>query len=325
MAKPDPFVGPPYVRSDAARKTRLCNFDSTYKQQGYTLHLEHKNELDKLLNFVSQTSSFSVWIIGYASKKGNAVSNKQLSANRALAVENYLVSKNPLFGDEDRLARFDFVGDTGYIAARTDDSADERAVEIHIFIGNPKPPPPPGPIKPRPRPPLPGGPRFMQWEIATPGGIVLTFPVGGGFNVWFIRNLKTQELRGYLQPVAAVGASVSLTSLNAAFLLLQSVITGTSFSTDSLDFTVVTAPTPVTFEEVEQSLVRVTGGGAALIHGASAFIVTFDSATIQVYGPSGLPLATSAQLWQVIMAGENKGLGAGLSVAVGPLKRVDSI
>jgi len=316
------YIGPPYIKSNAARKTRLINFDSSYAANGYTLKQQHKQELDKLAAFVSQTSEFSYWLVGYASKKGNHSSNKTLSANRALAVESYLKSLNPLFGDPDRLAIFEARGDQGYIAGDKDNSEDERAVEVHIFLGSPTPPPPPpNVVPPKPKPPLPGGPRFTKWEVATPGGVFVAEVVGGGFNVFFIRNTQLNEMRGYIQPVAGAGASLSVSGLGLIGRIIQDILTGVAGSPP--DFTDVTPPEPVTWEEVEGCLVRVSSAGAGLVKGGGAAVITFSSSGVQHYGPSGVPLKESMDLWQFLAVGEQWQVGVNASVAVGPLIRVN--
>ncbi len=316
------YIGPPYIRSNAARKTRLINFDSSYAANGYTLKQQHRQELDKLAAFVSQTTDFSYWLVGYASKKGNHASNQTLSANRALAVETYLKSLNPLFGDPDRLAIFQARGDQGYIAGDKDNSEDERAVEVHIFLGSPTPPPPPpNVVPPRPKPPLPGGQRFTKWEVATPGGVFVAEVVGGGFNVFFIRNTQLNEMRGYIQPVAGAGASLSVSGLGMVGRIIQNMITGVAGSAP--DFTDVTPPNPVTWEEVEGCLVRVSSASAGLLKGGGAAIITFSSSGVQHYGPSGVPIKESMDLWQFLAVGEQWQVGVNASVAVGPLIRVD--
>jgi OmpA family len=317
------YVGPAYLRSSAARKTRLISFDTSYGPNGYALKLEHKLELDKLVAFVSQTSDFSVWIVGYASKRGNHAANKTLSANRALSVEKYLKFGNPLFGDPDRLAVFDFRGDEGYIAAKDDNSADERAVEVHIFLGSPKPPPPPPHVDPpKPKPPLPGGPRFTKWEVAAPGGVFIAEVIGGGFNVFFIKNTKLNEMRGYIQPVGGVGAGLGLSGLKMAARIIQNIITGVQGSAP--DFTDVISTEPVTWEEVEACLVRVSSAGAGVLKGASLAVITFSSPGVYRYGPSGVVIKEAMDLWQFTAAGEQWQVGVNASVVVGPLVRVPS-
>jgi len=316
------YVTVPYLRSNAVRKTRLIGFDASYSANGYALKPEHTVELDKVLDFVSHTSEFSVWIVGYASKAGNHHANKTLSANRALAVEDYLKSKNGLFGDLDRLAVFEWRGDEGYVASEGDNSADERAVEVHIFLSPEPPPPPPQIVPPRPKPPLPGGPRYVKWEVATPGGVFVAEVIGGGFNVFFIKNTDTNEMRGYIQPVVGVGAGISIAGLKMAWSILQRFITGVQYSAP--EFKDVTPPHPVTWEEVEGCLVRVASAAGGVLKASYGYaVITFASDGVYHYGPSGVPIKEDMDLWQFTVSGSTWQAGVNASEVVGTLKRVD--
>jgi len=124
------YVGVPYIPSNAARKTRLIGFDASYAANGYKLKPEHTVELDKLVAFVSRTSEFSLWIVGYASKAGDHHANQTLSANRALSVETYLKSQNGLFGDDERLD----VRHVGEVAGHL------RVAALPFASGQPAPP-----------------------------------------------------------------------------------------------------------------------------------------------------------------------------------------
>jgi hypothetical protein len=317
------YVGVPYIPSNAARKTRLIGFDASYAANGYKLKPEHMVELDKLVAFVSRTSEFSLWIVGYASKAGDHHANQTLSANRALSVETYLKSKNGLFGDDERLALFLARGDEGYSAAPGDNSADERAVEVHIFLSPTPPPPPPTHVDPpKPKPPLPGGPRSVNWQVATPGGVFVAEVVGGGFNVFFIKNTDTNEMRGYIQPVAGIGGGLSASGLKLIWSIIQRMLTGIQYSAPDF-ITMPSPPQPVTFEEVEDCLVRVAsaaGGVAKLSYGYA--IITFACPGLYHYGPSGVPIKTPMDLWQFTVKGSTWQLGLNASEVVGPLVRV---
>jgi hypothetical protein len=314
------FVGPTYIRTNAARKTRLLNFDSSYSANGYALKPEHKIELDKLLQFVKFAPDFSAWIIGYASKAGNHAANKTLSANRALAVEDYLKSKNGLFGDLDHLERFDWRGDEGYVASEGDNSADERAVEIHIFLSPPPPPPPQLEVQ-RHKPPLPGGQRFTQWAVASPGGVFVAEVIGAGFNIFFIKNTQTNEMRGYIQPVVGIGAGLSLSGLKLIWSILQRFITGIQGGPP--DFKDVAPPHAVTWEEVEGCLVRVASASGGVLNASYGYaIITFSSDGVYHYGPSEVPIKEDMDLWQFTVKGQTWQAGVNASEVVGPLKRI---
>jgi OmpA family protein len=325
------FVGPAHIRSQAARKTRLINFDTSYGPSGFALKPQHKAELDNLARFVALTSSFGVWIVGFASKRGNHKLNKTLSANRALAVEQYLKNRNPLFGDPDHLDVFDFVGDEGYRSLdRKDNSADERAVEVQIFLGDIKPIPPPN-LVPRQRIPLPGGPRFSRWEVASPGGLAVGLVGVGGVNIFVIKNTKLNEIRNYIQAGAGIGGSLGLSGGKLVQIIVALVTAGQFPDNLTLDFVDVGStifarrpgpPFPVTWEEVEGCLVRVASAGAGLVAGASFSVVTFSSNGVFHYGPSDVPIKEAVDLWEVNLAGTNFQLGANASEIVGPLFRL---
>jgi len=316
------YVGPTYIPSNAARKTRLIGFDASYAASGYALKPGHTVELDKLVDFVSRTSEFSCWIVGYASKAGNHHANKTLSANRALSVETYLKSKNGLFGDEERLALFLARGDEGYVASEGDNSADERAVEVHIFLSPVPPPPPPTHVDPpRHKPPLPGGPRFVNWQVATPGGVFVAEVIGGGFNIFFIKNTDTNEMRGYIQPVAGVGAGLSVSGLKVIWSIIQRLITGAQYSAP--EFQDVSPPQATTWEEVEGCLVRVASAAGGVLKASYGYaVITFSSDGVYHYGPSDVPIKEDMDLWQFTVKGQTWQAGVNASEVVGPLVRI---
>lgn len=268
---------------------------------------------------------YRIRLVGYASKVGNQTYNETLSYNRINEVAKFAESVDRKAGD--RIETFRAVGELAYSAAESDDSPEWRAVEMHVFIGDIPPGPMPNvrPI-PRPKPPLPGGERWTKWEVASPGGAFMVVGLGVGFNVFFIRNVKTTELRGYIQPVLGYGAGLSVEGLKLGWSVIQNVLTGWSYSAP--DFESVTASAAVTWEEMEACLVRVSGAGAGLFKGASAAVITFIPAYVWQYGPSGFPLKLTLPgdgvLFQFLAVGENWQLGANASVALGPLVRVGS-
>jgi hypothetical protein len=81
-------------------------------------------------------------------------------------------------------------------------------------------------------------------------------------------------------------------------------------------------PFPVTWEEVEGCLIRVASTGAGLVKGASIAVVTFASSGGWHYGPSGVPIKSAVDLWEVNLAGENFSLGVNVSEIVGTLWRL---
>ncbi len=308
----------PMLRSNALLKGRLIDFDTG----SALLEEQHKAWLRQKILVARANSMYRIWLVGYASKLGDITKNETLSYNRMDNVLKFLqaIDNHAM----DRVETFRAVGEAGYQAKESDDSADWRAVEVHIFIGDIPPPPPPPNVEPVPRKvvPLPGGERFTKWEVASPGGVFVAEVVGGGFNIFFIRNTKLSETRGYIQPILGAGASLSLSGLKVAWNIVQQIITGAQFSMP--DFTAVTTSLPVTWEEMEASLVRVSSAGAGVIKGVALAIVTFTAAGVWQYAPSGTPLKLpGGTLFQFTSTGKDWQFGAGASVALGPIVRVD--
>lgn len=307
----------PILRSNAFLKGRLIDFDTGSAQ----LEDQHKTWLRQKITIARVNSMYRIRLVGYASKLGDATKNETLSYMRMDNVLKFLQSIDNRAMD--RVETFRAVGETAYQARESDDSAEWRAVEVHIFIGDIPPPPPPPNVKPVPRKvePLPGGERFTKWEVASPGGVFVAEVVGGGFNIFIIRNTKLDEMRAYIQPILGVGASLSLSGLKAAWNIVQQIATGAQFSAP--DFTAVTTSHPVTWEEMEASLVRVSSAGAGIIKGAALAIITFTAAGVWQYGPSGTPLKLSGgDLFQFTATGKDWQFGAGASVVLGPIVRV---
>jgi len=308
----------PVLQSNAFLKGRLIDFDTGSAQ----LEEQHKTWLRQKINIARTNSMYRIRLVGYASKLGDETKNETLSYNRMDNVLKFLQSIDN--HAMDRVETFRAVGEAGYQAKESDDSPDWRAVEVHIFIGDIPPPPPPPNVKPVPRKvePLPGGERFTKWEIASPGGVFVAEIVGGGFNIFIIKNTKLNEQRAYIQPILGVGASLSLSGLKAAWNIVQQIITGAQYSAPS--FTAVTTSIPVTWEEMEACLVRVSSAGAGIVKGPAIAIITFTAAGVWQYGPSGTPLKLpGGVLFQFTSTGVNWQLGAGASVALGPIVRVD--
>jgi hypothetical protein len=271
------------------------------------------------MNETKKNSSFHVRLFGFASRLGNAAHNDALARNRMNAVVKFLqqIDQRTLSNIEE----FQNFGESLSGPRERDDSPEFRAVEIHIFIGPIPPPPLPPDIKPIPRRPvpLPGGERFKEGSIAAPGGVAIAEGVGFGFNIFIIKNTKLQELRGYIQPAAGLGASLSLSGLKGAAQVIQQILTGAQGGDP--DFVDVTASFPVTFAEVEGCIVRVASAGAGLGKGASFAVITFGG-DVTHHGPSGLPIRTAETIFQFVSAGEGFQLGVGASDMVGPLLRV---
>lgn len=315
----DPQVIPPYIRTNAYLKARLIDFDTASS----TLEAQHKDWLVKKVTYAKMQSDYRVWLIGYASKLGNVGFNQSLSLARMNAVLKFMgtVDDHALSKVDSWVAR----GSAGYAAANRDNSADERAVEVHIFIGSPPPDVPPPDITPTPHPlpPLPGGKRYSKWSIAAPGGGVANIlpAVVIGFNIFIIRNDETGEKRGYISPQAGLGWSASLKGGKLLFAA-QTLLTSPSYT--NMDFTSFTAEYPITWEEFKACLVTVSsvGGGVVVgpsIQGVQAARYTFDAPNVYRYSTAGTPLRKELRIIAFNSAGKDIQIGVGASAVAGPL------
>lgn len=306
----------PFISSNARFKKRLIDFDTA----SANLETQHEAWMQQSMAIARTNSAFHVRVFGFASKLGDAKFNKTLSQSRMNSVLSFLqkIDQRTLSSVEVWEAHGEDVSTGG----ESDNSPEWRAVEVHIFIGQiPPSPVPPNvtPVKPNVIP-LPGGERFKEWSVATPGGAFVAAVVGGGFNIFFIKNEKRNETRGYIQPVGGVGASVGLKGLKMVWNIVQQIVTGVQIAPP--DFTSVTPPHPVTWEEMEGCLVRVSSaGGGALIGGGFA-VITFSSSGVYQYGPSGIPIKVAEDLFQFTSTGKNWQVGVNASVVMGPLARV---
>ncbi|MCC7069603.1 MAG: OmpA family protein [Burkholderiales bacterium] len=305
----------PLLPSNAFLKGRLIDFDTG----SAALEAQHMAWLRMQMATAKTNSMYRIRLVGYASKKGSSDSNMSLSYNRANAVLKYMVSLHAPAND--RVETFRSNGEEAYVAPESDDDALWRAVEVHIFIGDIPPPPSKWIPIPRKEAPLPGGERFTDWEIASPGGVIVTAVVGGGFNVFFIRNVKLNELRGYIQPVGGVGGSLSIPGLKPIFNAIQQIVTGVSGSPP--DFTAVKTSLPVTWDEMEDCLVRVSQAGAGAVRGYALAVITFTAAGVWQRSAQGNPVKLpGGVLFQFQTQGANWALGLGASMALGPLVRI---
>jgi len=315
--KPVPVqVIDPFLASNARFKKRLIDFDTA----SANLEVQHEQWLRQSINIARINSGFHVRLFGFASRLGAVGFNQRLSQRRMNAVLSFLQAIEPKTLSNVEI--WEPHGSADSWGSAKDDSPEWRAVEVHLFIGEI----PPSPVPPNMTPvqptvlPLPGGERFKKWSVASPGGVFVAEIVGGGFNIFYIKNEKLNEIRGYIQPVAGIGASLSVSGLGPVWKAIQQIVTGAQASAP--DFTSVTPPHPVTWEEMEGCMVRVTGAGAGLVKGASLAVITFSSSGVYQYGPSGIPIQVAEDLFQFTAAGENWQLGAGASFAFGPLIKV---
>lgn len=309
----------PFRSSNARFKKRLIDFDTGSAE----LEEQHKKWLSDSMNEAKKNSGYHIQMFGFASHLGNANVNRALSLQRMNKVLSFFQGI-----DNRALASIEMwhsAGEDESGGGESDNSADWRAVEVHLFIGAipPPPPPNPGPPVPPPRPPLPGGERFRDWEVASPGGVVVTpFIVGpsGGFNIFMIKNTKRNEVRGYLSPVLGGGVSPSIPGLGLAARIVQSILTSSQFT--NMSFTKVTALHPTTWDEVEGCLVSVRSAGGGIIKGKTIAHVNFHSSGVYQYGPSGVPLRIAEDLWDFDASGDDWQLGVGGTAVAGPLIKV---
>jgi len=310
-------VVPPFKPSNARFQKRLIDFDTGSE----TLEQQHKDWLTESMNLAKVNSAFHVRLYGFASKLGDPKYNLGLSLRRMQSVLNFL----QLIDQRTRsfVDGWQHFGESKSGGEETDNSPDWRAVEVHLFIGRPPEDILPNnggaPFVPNVIP-LPGGPRYKEWAVATPGGAFVAWGAGGGFNIFFIRNRKTDELRGYIQPVAGVGGSLGVSGLKLIWNVVQQIVTGVQVAAP--DFTDVSTPHPVTWEEMEGCLVRVSSAGAGLIMGGGFAVITFSSSGVYQYGPSGIPIKLAEDLFQFTSVGENWQVGVNASVVIGPIFRV---
>ena len=133
-------------------------------------------------------------------------------------------------------------------------------------------------LVPRERPPLPGGPRYSEWEIASPGGISGGLIGVVGVNLFVIKNSKTGEIRNCVQTGGGVGGGLGLSGRKLVQIIVALISAGQFPDSMTLEFfdggTTIFArrpgpPFPVTREEVEGCLVRVASAGAGLGKGVS--------------------------------------------------------
>jgi outer membrane protein OmpA-like peptidoglycan-associated protein len=322
---------PPFSPTNALIQRRLIDFDTGSAE----LEEQHKTFLSNAIGRAKVNSSFHVRIFGFASHLGNHEANRKLSLARMQSVFNFMRAQDGRVLNS--IEMFEAFGDGRSQGGAKDDAPEFRAVEVHIFIGDIPPIDPPN-VRPVPRPPqptLPGGPRSGRWAVATPGGatvtvgpsiIVLTAGVTIGANLFSIKNLLTSEQRVYAVVAFGLGVSLGLpaasTSLKNA---LQTILTGPNFS--NLAFTEVFPHSPVTFAEVEDCLVSITGANAgALVISASIAVITFDSIKgFFRFDTSGQPIRVPGEeVWSFNSAGRNWQLGAGESSVTGPLIRLDN-
>jgi hypothetical protein len=302
----------------ALMQARLIDFDTGSGE----LEDQHRTWLRNSTNRAKTNSSFHIRVYGYASHLGTARVNEHVSQARMNSVLNFMQAMDArCLSSIELWTRF---SDRNSSGDNDDDSPEWRAAEVHIFIGDMLPPPPPGLTRPwRPRVlPLPGGTRYKEWEIAAPGGVVVTpFIVGpsGGFNMFVVKS-PTGEMRGYIVPAAGVGASPSIPNVKGIVSIAQSVITGPSYS--SMSFQHLTASHAVTWDEIESCLVTVTGAGIGLVRGISTGHIKFECPSVYQYDSSSQPNHFPETIFEFDSGGKDWQLGASATAVGGPLIKI---
>ena len=318
---PDRMIIPGYVQPGTlpARQGRMIDF-ATGKAD---LQPEHQQWLNTILAFIAHTSSFYVDLVGYASKVGDHAFNQRLSGQRAAAVAAYLQHGNRLVYD--RIRHFLARGDQGYQAAKDDNSPDERAVELLLYLGDIVPRPPlhvdPHPTPPV-KPPLPGGPRSTNWSVAGLGGFQASLEVlaTAGFNVFKFRDDDKGSTRTYCCPGAGPGGSVVPLNIpklgKLANTLLKTILGGLSFSPTS--YSKLTTVNGFNFSDLNGASGVLSSAGAGVIRG-------YQKAWLKVYGAgwhydsAGQPFFSTIDFCSGDVSGKDWQLGAGASSVGGPL------
>ncbi len=302
------------IKSSANIKKRLIDFDTNSSK----LEEQHKQWLESAARPLMRLAAFKVQLHGFASKQGSLKRNRDLSIERMNSVLAYLQLIDHRVISNAKT--FEELGETQSTGSEQDDqsTAKWRAVEVHIFDQNPPPPEPPGKeVKPDVFP-LPGGPRYQKWSVASPGGIVLAEYVGVGFNLVFIKNEETGERRGYLNTVVVAGASASIPKLALGWKIIQMIITGISFPNSKLEFTPVTPTLPVSWAEIGRSDVSVIGDTEGVTSNSHFF---FNTIALH-HGKNGFPVSGEATFDFISNGG---GIGAGFIAGIGNLKHYSQL
>jgi hypothetical protein len=256
-----------------------------------TLSKEQEAWLTQSAVGVPLTDPVTIWIVGYASKLGfRAADNLQsanrnviLSWNRAKACRQLMTAVNPAIADMVDIFSGHGNEDPVYDArgpSATDDSWDWRAVEIHMFLGDPPPKPPH--FDPNPLAPCDPN-QHSKWSIAVPGGITLDgsqletpIPAAIGVNVVVIRREEgSPRTHTYLALGFGAGATVPFGKLDFTVLpslvkalrktpdkaakVIEAIVGGVNMS--ELEFTPFTADNPFSFPDLNGATFEIAGGG----------------------------------------------------------------
>ena len=255
MSRLHPTHGP----SNAVRKIRLADFETG---KGELTRPEHIRWLDETLGFIAaQNTYYWIHIYGHASKlnprgvtdpEASRALNLALSYARANSVARYLVYRNPHV--DYHIEQFSARGSDDYKADSKDNSEDERAVEVHIFVQPTPPPAPPGVV---PLPALPGGRRYRSWAVGVPCGVTVNpcpwIPavISGNLVIFQCHELNNAT-HAYLSPASGVGYSFTGPQLSTIKETIKAILGSISYTGMSL--TPFAATTPFNFADLDGSV-----------------------------------------------------------------------
>lgn len=306
---------------------RLIDFDTGSAE----LEDQHRKWLMETMRIVKTNAQICVVVTGFASKLGNQEKNRALSCKRIMSVISFmqredsrvLANAEMFWSGEDESEGSEFKDDPT--------TAVWRAVEVFVYMEScgragirEAIPPKWQRIPPREVQPLPGGNRYRDWSICSPGGGVGTFGiVAGGFNIFLIRNDTTKEERGYINPCGggSVGLGIKIKGIAGLAKLIFDTILG-SISVSIPSYTSVNRPSPdlvkplgydVTWKEMESCFVTVPAAGAGIVWS----YITFHCPEVDHYGPSGNPMKSAKDLFTIRDKGFN--LQASVGATGGPL------
>ena len=322
MTGPVQYLAEPALKFPkvAFRAKRLINIPTGKT----TLAPEQVTWLTEAARAIPNTANFTVYMFGYASKLGYShesaaqsdASNYTLSYGRANEATKIMESVNPRVTP--RVDRFLPQGSHGYTAAADDDSGYWRAVEVHIFLGNPPPPPP----NPGPPPPCGGLKRYREWSVATPVGFTFSPAPGAtvGGNIVLFRRGIDRMTHTYLQLGAGGGFSYSGPSLKGLLAFVQAILSGLSWS--GISWTPLTAVTPFTFADLNGAACMIASAGVGVIGG-------YQQAYVSVHGQVWFRDASGSCMFankdfftNVNVSGKDLQFGVGGSAIGGPLMLV---
>lgn len=323
MSNPEYYLTEPFLKfpKPAFRAKRLIGFDTGKSN----LKPEHEGWLVETANAIPSERNFVIYIFGYASKLGYSGqtaqqsdgSNVTLSFSRASKAAMIMEKVNPRVTT--RIDQFMAEGSRDYSAAPTDDSPNWRAVEVHAFLDDPPPPPP----QPTPPPNCPGGRRYRNWSIATPGGFSAS-PIPGavvaGNVVAFRREEGAPVIHFYLAPGVGGGFSYSGPKFQKIWEWIKQLFGGLSVS--GMSWSSFTAATPFNFRDLDGATCQIKSAGGGVGPGFQMAAVSV-SGSVWFREPSGkCMLATKDFFIDVHTSGKDLQLGVGGSVVGGPLIKV---